>query len=296
MNLTNSLKSFTIRNCMSVSIDNPFLSELELDLLIVIGVGELFIKRGTLKKIDELFFEDIETMTVGAAAFSALQANTILFRNVNFSASAQEHNFHHVWSKLEYMDSDLTKVTSIQVAETKSVGFYGCQIGQQLDLKINTSELFAMNDNHFLSSLLTSNYSFNIHYHGKIELGPNWINNESDMIRLPQLKASSTEFVINVHASPQNMERIADFLQWWSYFKFTDGQAYSAYWSTCNIYRVSAFWSIRCTNALEMESFVNSDRFNGTVYAPAAYSSATSSKISIIIMILCSVIIHNLLF
>jgi hypothetical protein len=295
MNLTSSLKSCIIRNCHQVSIDNTFLSELELDLLNIIGVGELLIKRGTLKKIDELFFEDIETMKVGLGAFNGLEANKIIFRKVNFSAS-QEHIFHHVKSTLEYMDSDLTKVTSIQISEpVKNVGFYSCQMGQQLDLKINTCELFAMSDNYFQSFLLTSNYSFNIRYNGRIELGSNWISNESGMIRLPQLKASSSAFAINVHVSPLNMEKIMDFLQWWASFKFTDMQPSSVYWSTCSIHRVPAYWSIRCNSAFEMESFINSDRFNRTVFAPTSYSNAKSIYVStfIILFLIC---IHLLWF
>ena len=276
-----SLKSILIRNCASVSIDNPSLGDqLELDLLSIIGVDKLSIKTGILKKIDQIFFESIHLLQIDSGAFEELVADKILFLRVNFS-DHQMQKFHQV-STLEYIKSDLTQVANIEALNVSSVGFYGCQIGHQLNLNIKTTDLFAMSDNIF-HQLPISNRLMEIHYRNRVELASNWLSiNQGETILLPQIKASSTSpsfFTVNVYSSHQHIERVSELIRWWASFNFAETES-SFYWPSCKVNQLIAYLNIKCDNVDAMNSFIKSDRFNSTLYSQTAYSNASSVEIN----------------
>ena len=168
-----TIDTIRIVDCISVTINNQKLRDLQLKELTIKSVEEVLVGPKMFKRVDKLLVENVGDLELEESALDNLESNSVHFVNTNFSSpfNAIEMKPNKIQSELSFSRSTLPKNFAIALKEDQqpSLLIRDCQIeGIKMGVFINNLQMV---NNRFLS--LPAKQSLSIHYTKYVSLTGN---------------------------------------------------------------------------------------------------------------------------
>lgn len=276
---TKAVEYITISNCEYVDLDNNRLfSTLTIKEMSISSVVALRILPNTLTKMGSLTLQNISSLTADEGAFDRLEADKVVFKNVNFSSEFESDKTmkpNLIRTSFEFDGCSLPEGMNIDLDDPSSrmdlFILRGCRLQHLEAVKANVVK-FEMSGNHLAE--FPDRHSIQLRY-SELEIA----NNNYKGVQLPDMRSTtsgSVDVIINLKTG-QNAPKT--FRTWVDSFKMTsDRETTTAGRSSapCTEGKPSAkhLRVLHCPTIGSMEKYVQEDKLATLPFEAAAPSSS----------------------